>query len=102
MRMLLVLAALSLASLPVAALAPDESSPSINVIGSQTNAESNATYWLRKREGWFWYRDPPEPSRPPKESTPSPIRPPERNTRLASASVAAMSSSGNSSSVKLR
>ena len=73
----LSVAALSLAILPVAALAADEAAPSISVVGAQTDAESNATYWLRKREGWFWYRDPPEPLRPPKESTPSPIRPPE-------------------------
>ncbi len=36
-----------------------------------TNAETNEVatdpqdlaYWLRNREGWFWYRDPPVPSR---------------------------------------
>ena len=36
-----------------------------------------AAYWLRNREGWFWYRDPPEPLRPPKESSPAPSRSPE-------------------------
>ena len=54
----LSVATLSLAILPLAALAADETSPSISAIGAQTDGESNATYWLRKREGWFWYRDP--------------------------------------------
>jgi conjugal transfer pilus assembly protein TraF len=75
--MLIPLAALSLAILPVAAVALDEAAPSISVVGAQTDAESDATYWLRKREGWFWYRDPPEPPRPPKESTSPPSRSPE-------------------------
>jgi len=77
MQMLFALAALSLAVLPVATLAADERTPSISIIGAQTDAESNATYWLRKREGWFWYRDPPQLLPPPKESPASPIRPPE-------------------------
>ena len=66
MRMLFALAALSLVTLPLATLAADESTPSISLIGAQTDAESNATYWLRKREGWFWYRDPPQLLPPPK------------------------------------
>ena len=77
MRMLIPLAALSLAILPVAAVALDAATPSISIIGAQTDAESSATYWLRKREGWFWYRDPPQLLPPPKESPASPIRPPE-------------------------
>ena len=77
MRKYFCLAALSLATLPLAAMADDESTPSISIIGAQTDAESNATYWLRKREGWFWYRDPPQILPPPKESPASPIRPPE-------------------------
>ena len=49
MRMLVALAVLSLATLPIAALAADETSPSISVIGAQTDVETNVTYWLRKR-----------------------------------------------------
>jgi len=31
------------------------------------------TYWLRNREGWFWYRDPPAP--PPTRKAPPPADP---------------------------
>jgi hypothetical protein len=75
MRTLLVLAALSLATrYRSPPWLPTKAPPAIGV---EADAKSNATYWLRKREGWFWYRDPPEPLPPPKESPPSPIRPPE-------------------------
>ena len=77
MRTLLALAALSLAILPMAALPADESTSSINVIGDQNVAESSETYWLRNREGWFWYRDPPASVKPPKAAPPPPSRPPE-------------------------
>ena len=42
-----------------------------------SDLEPPGTYWLRNREGWFWYRDPPEPPRPPKAS-PRPAEPPAR------------------------
>ena len=77
MRTLLALAALSLAILPMAALPADESTSSINVIGDQIDAEPSETYWLRNREGWFWYRDPPASVKPPKAAPPPPSRPPE-------------------------
>jgi conjugal transfer pilus assembly protein TraF len=31
-------------------------------------------YWLRNREGWFWYRDPPPPPKRPAQMTPKPPR----------------------------
>ncbi len=31
-------------------------------------------YWLRNREGWFWYRDPPIPPRPAAPAVPKPPR----------------------------
>jgi len=31
-------------------------------------------YWLRNREGWFWYRDPPFPSRRAEPQAPKPPR----------------------------
>jgi conjugal transfer pilus assembly protein TraF len=39
--------------------------------------EAPATYWLRKREGWFWYRDPPAPVPPPKAVPPVDAKPRE-------------------------
>ncbi|MBI2224938.1 MAG: conjugal transfer protein TraF [Betaproteobacteria bacterium] len=77
MRKLFALVALSLAILPVTALPADESTSSINVIGDQIDAEPSETYWLRNREGWFWYRDPPAPAKPPTASPPPPSRRPE-------------------------
>lgn len=77
MRKLFALAALSLAILPIAALPADESTPSINVIGGQTGPETSGTYWLRNREGWFWYRDPPEPMISPKAAPVPQSRPQE-------------------------
>lgn len=77
MRTLLALAALSLAVLPVAAIPADESTPPTSFIGVETPSEPSATYWLRNREGWFWYRDPPAPGSPPKAAPAPPSRPPE-------------------------
>jgi conjugal transfer pilus assembly protein TraF len=34
----------------------------------------SAAYWLRNREGWFWYRDPPAAARRPAPSAPKPPR----------------------------
>ena len=34
----------------------------------------DAAYWLRNREGWFWYRDPPAAARRPAPSAPKPPR----------------------------
>ena len=76
MRTALALAALSLAALPVAAVPADESS-SVTSPVAETQAEQNGTYWLRNREGWFWYRDPPASVKPPKATPPPPSRPPE-------------------------
>ena len=35
------------------------------------------TYWLRNREGWFWYRDPPVPTPKREPTPPAEARPPE-------------------------
>ncbi|MBI4294467.1 MAG: conjugal transfer protein TraF [Betaproteobacteria bacterium] len=77
MRKIFALAALSLAILPAAALPADENSATTNVVAIETSPESSGTYWLRNREGWFWYRDPPAPTSRPKASPPPPSRPPE-------------------------
>jgi len=37
----------------------------------------SATYWLRKREGWFWYQDPPAPEKTRKTTAQAPLRPQE-------------------------
>ena len=76
MRTVLALAALSLSALPATALSADESS-SITSPVAKTQVEPQGTYWLRNREGWFWYRDPPVSVKPPKASPPPPSRPPE-------------------------
>ena len=34
----------------------------------------DAAYWLRNREGWFWYRDPPASTPRPAPSAPKPLR----------------------------
>lgn len=34
----------------------------------------DAAYWLRSREGWFWYRDPPAAARRPAPPAPKPPR----------------------------
>ena len=75
MRKLFALAALSLAVLPVAALPADETSSTTSVVTVETPPEPSGTYWLRYREGWFWYRDPPAPMKPPKAAPPAQSRP---------------------------
>ena len=77
MRTLLALAALTLAALPVAAQPADETIATTSAVPVETTAESIGTYWLRKREGWFWYRDPPASVKPPKAAPPPPSRPQE-------------------------
>lgn len=42
-----------------------------------SDLERPGTYWLRNREGWFWYRDPSDPRRPPKASPRTESRPRE-------------------------
>ncbi len=39
--------------------------------------EPAATYWLRNREGWFWYQDPPQQARKPDPKPLDPARPAE-------------------------
>ena len=77
MRTLLALAALSVAILPAAALPADETSTTTSAVAVETTADPNGTYWLRNREGWFWYRDPPASVKPPKAVPPPPSRPAE-------------------------
>lgn len=77
MRTLLALAALSLAALPVTVFPADETASSTSTVAVETSPEQSSTYWLRNREGWFWYRDPPAAVKPPKASPPPPSRPPE-------------------------
>ena len=77
MRTLLALAALCLAALPVAAQPADETIATTRAVPVETTAESIGTYWLRNREGWFWYRDPPASVKPPKAAPPPPSRPQE-------------------------
>ncbi len=77
MRALLAIAALSLAALPGISLSAEDGPPLSNTFGAEAQPEPIATYWLRNREGWFWYRDPPQPATPPRSSPPPPSRPPE-------------------------
>lgn len=41
-------------------------------------AQESDSYWLRKRDGWFWYRDPP----PPVAKAPATKAAPERSSEL--------------------
>jgi conjugal transfer pilus assembly protein TraF len=74
----ILLTALSLATLPIGALPADDPASSIKPANAQTipTAGSDATYWRRASEGWFWYRDPHEATRSPK-AVPPPNRPAE-------------------------
>ena len=69
-------ALLSLFIAATSARADDVSSAlaTTNVTG---DTEASTAYWLRKREGWFWYRDPPAPVAPPKASPPVDAKPRE-------------------------
>ena len=42
------------------------------LLGSTVSAQDTASYWLRNRDGWFWYRDPPPPAA---KSLPKPAAP---------------------------
>ena len=43
--------------------------PPVSVFANDQDTTTSRTYWRRNREGWFWYRDPPDalerPTRPP-------------------------------------
>lgn len=43
-----------------------------SLLGSTVSAQDTASYWLRNRDGWFWYRDPPPPAA---KSLPKPAAP---------------------------
>ena len=77
MRILLAIAARSIAVVPGITLSAEDGIASPGVIGTEMDPETSATYWLRNREGWFWYRDPPAAATPPKRSPPPQSRPPE-------------------------
>jgi len=61
--------------LPGSLLHAADNTPSTSA--SERDTASSYTYWLRKREGWFWYQDPPAPSPPPKSAAEPPSRPQE-------------------------
>ena len=77
MRTLLALAALSFAAMPVAVLPANETPSTASGVAVETSPDPTETYWLRNREGWFWYRDPPAPVNPPKTAPSPPNRPAE-------------------------
>lgn len=54
--------------LPFGHMHAAEGSPPAVVSEAANEPDPPGTYWLRNREGWFWYRDPPEARRPPKAS----------------------------------
>lgn len=47
------------------------------VVSSSVFAEDSISYWLRKRDGWFWYRDPPPPAAKSLPKPAVPKQPPE-------------------------
>ena len=76
MRTPLAIIALALALPPLAAIPAGEDLPA-SVTATSADQEPANTYWRRKREGWFWYRDPPEEINPPKAAPAPPDRPRE-------------------------
>ena len=67
----LTLLAILLFILPLVRLHAAESTPPADVSDADVNEPDHsaiAAYWLRNREGWFWYRNPPMQLRPPKAS----------------------------------
>ena len=49
------------------------------LVSTPSFAQDPVSYWLRKREGWFWYRDPPPPAA---KALPKPAEP-QRQAELA-------------------
>lgn len=72
---LLLLVLLSLILLSVSLRAAGGAPPAAQA-NSVSDPEPPGTYWLRKREGWFWYQDPP-PRRPPRAESGPRSRPRE-------------------------
>lgn len=75
MSQLTALLVLLLILLPIGPLRASESPPTAGAADASADPDPRTTYWLRNREGWFWYRDPPEPARPPQASVAPPNRP---------------------------
>lgn len=69
--------ALSLALLSGVAIAAADNPLTAKPAATLADSEPSGTYWRRNREGWFWYRDPPEAISRPKEVPAPPDRPRE-------------------------
>lgn len=69
--------ALSLALLSGVAIAADDNPITAKPAATLADSEPSGTYWRRNREGWFWYRDPPEAVSRRKEVPAPPDRPRE-------------------------
>ena len=67
--------AAALLVLATALPAPDSWARGANDDSKASAADpEDVTYWLRNREGWFWYRDPPASTARPAPSAPKPPR----------------------------
>lgn len=81
-RLTSLLVALAIGLPPTAVLAEplaeDEAQATVEPVPVPGLVSAQSAYWLRKREGWFWYRDPPVEIPRPK----APPAPPERPTEL--------------------
>jgi len=75
-RTQLAIVALALTLAPLAAIPAGEDLPA-RAAATSADQEQARTYWRRKREGWFWYRDPPEEINAPKRVPAPPDRPRE-------------------------
>lgn len=73
------LAIAALLSLFIAATSAhaDDVTSALTTTNATEENEASTAYWLRKREGWFWYRDPPAPVAPPKAAPPVDPKPRE-------------------------
>jgi conjugal transfer pilus assembly protein TraF len=65
----------ALLAVAMALSATTASAQSANTDARQIEPDPQSTaYWLRNREGWFWYRDPPASTPQPAPSAPKPPR----------------------------
>ena len=68
---------LAMAIQPVLAQSASDEDPASTSATTPADPEPARTYWKRNREGWFWYRDPPDSIPRPRSVPSAPDRPRE-------------------------
>jgi len=77
MHTTLVISALLSLFIAASSAQADHISSALASTNAMEDGEAPTAYWLRKREGWFWYRDPRAPVAPPKIAPPVDAKPRE-------------------------